>query len=374
MIKQNDKSLRAEDGQRLLWIDLLRCFAICCVVLVHVNDSVYSFSNPEFFVTQATKTIVFGMTIQTIGRLGVPIFLFITGYLLLDRNYDYKSTVRFWKSNLLGILIPTEIWIVIYEVFRSFFEDDPFSITRLFREMLFLQNMEGRGGHMWYMFAILGIYLFLPFVAKVLQKFEDKIFLFPMIILFAYLFIVPLINLFLSVHGYKTLSVQLSLSFGGGIYGFMVILGYFFKKGLFQKIKSRYLIIVGIVCILLTIWIQKVAYANSLQSLFSSTFYNTAFLLIATICIFLLASRIKKIAIPRIVCSLSLCSFGIYLIHYPFRLILERYINFSTHGAKIAVVSLLTLLISWVCVWICSKIPKLGRILFYIRKMGKEKV
>ncbi len=367
-------SISAAQDNHLAWIDLLRCFAICCVVLVHVNDSIYSsFSNPEFFVTQSTRTIIFSMTVQTIGRLGVPIFLFITGYLLLDRKYDYAGTIRFWKRNLLGIFIPTEIWIAIYEVFRAFFVGETFSVTRMLREMLFLQEMTGRGGHMWYMFTMIGIYLFLPFVAMVLQKFEDKLFLFPMLILFAYLFVVPLISLLLGYYGHGTLSVRLSLSFGGGVYGFMVVLGYFLKKGLFHKVKSRYLIIIGIACILITIWIQKVAYANSLQSLFSSTFYNTAFLLIATICIFLLVSRIKRVPIPKIIRNLAMCSFGIYLIHYPVRLIMQRYINISSRGAKIAVVSLLTLLISWGCVWLLSRVPKLGKILFYVRRDDQKK-
>ncbi len=365
--KQNENFIASGEKQHLVWIDLLRSFAICCVVLVHVNDALYSFGNPDFFVTQSTRAIIFGMTIQTIGRLGVPIFLFITGYLLLDRKFDYQSTLHFWKRNLLGIIIPTELWIVIYEIFHTLFEGEAFSGGRLVRELLFLQDMTGRGGHMWYMFTIIGIYLFLPFVAMVLQRFDDKVFLIPMLILFAYLFVVPLISLILGCHGYDALSVRLDLSFVGGDCGFMVLLGYFFKKGLFQKVKSRYLILIGIACILLTIWVQRVAFANSLQDLFSGTFYNSAFLLIATICIFLLVSRMKNIRFPRIFGSLAMCSFGIYLIHYPIRLVLQRYIDISSRGARVALIALLALLISWVIVWIFSKFPKVGRILFYIR-------
>ena len=51
-----------------------------------------------------------------IGRIGVPFFLMITGYLLLDRAYDDEKVHRFWTKNCKGLIIVTVIWSAIYAV------------------------------------------------------------------------------------------------------------------------------------------------------------------------------------------------------------------------------------------------------------------
>ena len=71
---------------RIAWIDLLRCIAIFCVILCHAATAVYDFDLESM--TPIRPTVVLAFTLFTIGRMGVPIFLMVTGYLLLDRPYD----------------------------------------------------------------------------------------------------------------------------------------------------------------------------------------------------------------------------------------------------------------------------------------------
>ena len=73
-------------NDRIVWIDLLRCIAILCVVLCHATEAVYDFDLESM--TPIRPTVVLAFTLFTIGRTGVPIFLMVTGYLLLDRSYD----------------------------------------------------------------------------------------------------------------------------------------------------------------------------------------------------------------------------------------------------------------------------------------------
>lgn len=94
-------------------------------------------------------------------------FSFLTGYLFLGRRFDEEYTALFYKRNLLGLLITVEIWIILYHAFNAWFYQIPFNLNELLRNMLFLKatNMS----HMWYIPAILGIYLFIPFVSRALS-------------------------------------------------------------------------------------------------------------------------------------------------------------------------------------------------------------
>ena len=147
-------------------LDLLRAFAILCVILVHTTERVYQF-NLEAMPFYTLQRQWFALTLFTIGRMGVPIFLFLTGYLFLGRRFDEEYTALFYKRNLLGLLITVEIWIILYHAFNAWFYQIPFNLNELLRNMLFLKatNMS----HMWYIPAILGIYLFIPFVSRALS-------------------------------------------------------------------------------------------------------------------------------------------------------------------------------------------------------------
>ena len=95
-------------GDRIEWIDLARTFAILSVITVHSIERAYTFNLESMNSMPAlVRTVCF--ILFTVGRLGVPLFFFITGYLLLGRNYADEDCFRFWRKNLLALLLTTEI-------------------------------------------------------------------------------------------------------------------------------------------------------------------------------------------------------------------------------------------------------------------------
>ena len=76
--------------RRIKWVDLARSVAITCVVLCHAIEHTYQLT-PQALTTMSDSSKLIALTGFSIGRLGVPLFLFITGYLLLDRQYDSKK-------------------------------------------------------------------------------------------------------------------------------------------------------------------------------------------------------------------------------------------------------------------------------------------
>lgn len=201
-------------SNRIDWIDIARCFAIICVVLNHSIENTYilSVENMSAF---PLKTHVFAMGLFTFGRLGVPIFLMITGYLLLDREWNTQMYVKFLKSNWLDMFLCTELWWIIYDIFLTLYNKVPFNMVHLIQELLFLRQVDLP--HTWYMTMILGMYILLPLVGISLQQVETRYLLFPLLFYSVYSFGYPIISLLAGAMG-ENVFLQLSLGFSGGVW------------------------------------------------------------------------------------------------------------------------------------------------------------
>ena len=97
---------------RIQWIDFARVLAILTVVFCHCLDNIYHIIDPNVVTTLSISSKIFVFGGYAIGRLGVPFFLMITGYLLLDRVYDSEKITGFWSRNCKHLLICTIIWCV----------------------------------------------------------------------------------------------------------------------------------------------------------------------------------------------------------------------------------------------------------------------
>ena len=117
----------------------------------------------------------------SISRLGVPIFLLLTGYLTLSKEINSDEDVKkFYKRNLLPIVITTEIWIVLYTIFIWMWRKQEFNYIVLIKRMLFLDI--DMFSNMWYMPMIIGMYIAIPFLSKIVKTYSMKSLKFPIII------------------------------------------------------------------------------------------------------------------------------------------------------------------------------------------------
>lgn len=160
------------ERKRILWLDYARCFAIICVVFIHSVERIYVEYDAHEIANLAASSLWFRNIAFAIGRLGVPLFLAISGYLLLDRDYSSADKIfKFYKHNLLPIVITTEIWNVIYDAI-IFIDNGKFDFEVLIRDLLFFKT--NQMGNMWYMPMIIGVYIALPFVANAIKTLKQK--------------------------------------------------------------------------------------------------------------------------------------------------------------------------------------------------------
>ncbi len=367
--------------ERILWLDYVRAFSIFLVVLTHSIEGVYALST-EAVMANSTISKIFLFSAFNLTRHGVPLFLMISGWLLLSRNFTLQpvtgtekaySCVDFWKKNLLRLVITIEIWIVIYNLYFIIMDEKTFDLIKLIRQMLFIDSLGL--SHEWYIYAILGIYAFLPFVAFVLNHIKLKYLLFPVLLTVIVSFVLPSLSVFLDAHvdvwsmekfGSPAVYSRMNLYYSGGAYGIYLLCGYLTKKKVFAKIKSIFLILVSIVCFVMGTAFEWESYVLGKGYLI---WYDFITLLPASVAIFELFSRIQfqKNWFTQMISSISKASFGIYLVHNLFLIYLFRYfkIDFKL-PINVSVYCVIAFLASWLVIVLISKIPKIGKYIAYM--------
>lgn len=362
VLAEKEKSDRCS---RMVWADAARSFSILCVVLCHTAEAVFGFDPvllPQY--QSSMKLQVLAFFLFTAGRLGVPVFLFLSGFLLMDREYpDAQSVAHFWKTHLCSLWCTTQLWLVLYSCFDAVRPGGvPFSGARLARNMLFLEYSYG---HMWYMPAILGVYLFLPFVARAVRGMNTRVMLVPFFVAVVYLFGLPTLNVLLVAQGRPPLGNVMALEFGGGTCGMLMVAGLLCRRGCFRALGHPLALVPAAAAFGATVWLQF--YSHSEGQAYNVK-YDCFLLAFCALCVFQNIRRLHMERFAGAMRGLARCSFGIYLVHIPVRQLLEgcmRGIGFLP--ARIALYFLLPLAVSWALVYAVGKLPRVGRVLFYVK-------
>ena len=91
------------EGKRIIWIDYARVFAIICVVICHAAETYYR----PILLGQAQTGFIQWFLLNFLfmaGRLGVPLFMGITGVLMLGKEWEPFSFYKKYKENFHKLL------------------------------------------------------------------------------------------------------------------------------------------------------------------------------------------------------------------------------------------------------------------------------
>ena len=354
-------------------LDFLRFFAIVSVVVCHATEAVY-YWDINFINALSVQSKVFVFSAFTFGRLGVPIFMFLTGYFLLSRNYDSDGIKSFYKNHLLQLIITSEIWIILYDIFLSFFTGENFEWNILIKNILFLEHV--KMGNMWYIPMILGIYIFIPFIAMMLKQFEIKYVLFPYIVSFIYITVVPVINDLLKAFCLTGIVPALSLEFSGGAYGLTLFAGYFFKRYFddLTKLSKYSLAFVCIATYVMTVSLQIFYYGRNLRY---NVWYNWCLLLICAASLTLLLVKFASRFVSKnneVFIYLGNRALGVFFVHFPLLMLLNNFLPSFLPSflllrlpLRVIMLSISALVGSYLIIHLVAQIKCLRKMLFYIK-------
>jgi len=314
---------RPSSGKRVVWLDGVRTAAIACVLLCHSIETVYEMTVEEWR-DAGIISRTFRLCGFTVGRFGVPLFLFLSGYLMLGRHFaDDKAVSGFYRKRLPPLLTATLFWTAFTFVFLFLYNNEPPNWDSFWRQMIFLGKPSM--SMLWYMPMIIGVYIAIPFLSTVLERFSPRALVLPMVVCYVTAFILPLVNLFIKVDGGDTLPVGTTLHVGylGGMYGFYLMLGYIMKKVDLPRIRLRYFILVFSAAFVLICLFQNSLWRDRYNY---GLWYDLPLLPLCCVCVFILINRLQPILtgkrLPDILAGISRIALALFFVHRPIQLLL----------------------------------------------------
>ncbi|MDD4820208.1 MAG: acyltransferase, partial [Flavobacteriales bacterium] len=330
-----EQILEKNTKQRIYYIDLLRLIAIFLVICVHCCD--------PFNVSEQARTDenyrFWGMLYGSFLRPCVPLFVMMTGLLLLPIK---EKTNDFWKKRIPRLLVPFLIWCVLYNIFpclmggfgytssviNDFFGYAGHNPSQTFESawhyiMLIPVQFSKYDVHMWYIYTLIGLYLFMPFLSAWVEKTDrktERIFLG----IWCLTLFLPYVYEFYSryVLGECAWNSFGLLYYFAGFQGYLV-LGHFLKKGNDMSVAktalwSLVLFAVGYAVTFIG-FKDMMGNPKSTEEQIELFFtYCSPNVMMMTLAIFLLVQKVKITAqwTKTTLANLTKCGFGIYMCHY----------------------------------------------------------
>lgn len=309
--------------KRIVFLDYVRVFACFLVMLVHASENFYSapgstdMAGPQsLLATEADRLWV--SVYDGFSRMSVPLFMIVSAFLLVPMK-EGQTAMEFYKRRAWRILPAFLFFMVVYSTVPMLWDqiDRETSVRDLSRIAL---NFPTLAGHLWFMYPLMSLYLFIPVISPWLTKAtarEERFF----ITLFLISTLMPYLNRFFGeVWGQCFWNEFHLLWYFSGYLGYLVLAHYIRVHLDWSRSKRLYagaaLTAVGAVWTILSFYLQAVpGELHDTPVLEIGWSFCTINCVMLTTGAFLLFTCIRKSETPRIVADLSNMSYGMYLMH-----------------------------------------------------------
>ena len=376
-------NLSNQKNQHIVWLDVVRFIAMFTVVCCHCTDpfNFYPGTAPNI-----GEIKLWGAIYGSVLRPCVPLFVMITGALLLPVRGDAST---FYKKRIPRVFYPFLIWSVLYNLFPwitgllglnpqiilDFFPyageevmQQSFSVSLEYILMIPF-NFSILAVHMWYIYLLIGLYLYLPVFSAWVEKASERAKLM-FLLAWGVTLLLPYYYQFVSNYLWGTCSWN---SFGmlyafAGFNGYL-LLGHYLKN-LEWSLKKT--LAIGIPMFAAGYAVTFLGfrhitalpeYTDEMLELFFT--YCSLNVVMMTIPVFMLAKKVKVNSerMKKALANLTVCGFGIYMIHYFFTgpsVVLMRAIDMPI-GLQIPVAAILAFAVAWGLVWLIYRAGKVAK-------------
>ena len=328
---------------RIVWLDVIRCVAMIMVIGVHCIDPFYISPTMRAIPEYTHWAAIYGSLL----RPSVPLFVMMTGLLLLP--VKKQPLGKFYKKRIYRVLFPFLIWSVLYsmfpwvtgvlglpkEIIGDFFcytqGQESQSLIDSIKDVAIIPfNFSHKENHMWYIYLLIGLYLYMPFFSAWIENSDRKTKRAFLLIWIISLFI-PYLKEYVAnclfersgyVFGTDTWNEFGLFYYFAGFNGYL-LLGHYVKKGNDWSLMKTF-----ILCILMFAVGYYITYTG-----FSTTASNpnatetemelfftfcSPNVLLMTLATFLLLQKvvITNSTVIKVLANMTQCGFGIYMVHY----------------------------------------------------------
>lgn len=332
----------------IFYIDFLRFIAAFAVVAIHTLGP-FRFLYGEI----PDSDWLVAMGINSISRWAVPVFMMISGALLLSTKKPFDCEFYLTKR-LSKVVIPFIGWTLIYAVIAGFLVDG-WSASETLKLIKNSPN-DPTWYHLWFFYDFIPLYFVIPFLIPLLKKLTPELTKLVLVIC-------------LVMFSMNWLKVESFLLENLVLYSAYLIWGwYLFNRD--NRAQLKHWLVVGITMLLLNFF-------GSWELAVKTGQYNSFFMGYKTLNTMIIASMLFVLAqcyadkitgqFRCFISAVSKYSLGIYLLH-PLLLIPVReldngfYSFFATNWLAIPIITLVVLLVSLLCTMLLVKIPLINRL------------
>lgn len=309
--------------KRIAFLDYIRIFACFLVILVHASENYYpgpgatDMAGPQsLLLNEADRLWV--SVYDGFSRISVPLFMIVSAFLLAPMRKG-QTAMEFYRRRARRILPPLLIFMVAYSTLPLLWGqiDIPTSLSDLSRILL---NFPTVAGHLWFMYPLIGLYLFIPMISPWLATAsakEERFF----IGLFALSTCIPFLNRwFGEVWGQCFWNEYHMLWNFSGYLGYLVLAHYIRVHLDWSRTKRLVLgsimFAVGAAVTMWSFYVQAVpGVILDTPTLEVGWAFCTLNCLVATTGAFLLFTCIRAERTPKVVAEISNLTYGMYLMH-----------------------------------------------------------
>ena len=309
--------------KRIVFLDYLRVFACFLVMLVHASENFYGaegstdMAGPQSFLANEADRLWVSVY-DGFSRMAVPLFMIVSAYLLVPMKRG-ESSWKFYAKRFSRIIPPFLVFMVLYSTLPLLWGqiDGATSMKDLSRLLL---NFPTLAGHLWFIYPLISLYLFIPIVSPWLEKAsarEERFF----IGLFLLSTCMPFLNrLCGEVWGQCFWNEFHMLWYFSGYLGYLVLAHYIRVHLTWSRNKRFAVGLAGMIAgAFLTIYSF---YAQAVPGIVHSTpvieigwAFCTLNCVILTAGTFLMFSCIEAKSAPAAITDMSKLSYGMYLMH-----------------------------------------------------------
>ena len=354
LIKEINKDI-PKTTKRYFGIDLIRVVACFLVMQTHAGEIYYIEDNGDLIRNE--KNIWPGI-FNSLARVCVPLFVMISGYLLLPMKTDYST---FLKKRFTRVSFPFIAFCIFYDIY--YYIRGVIDIkTMLINIPKIFINYGSELGHLWFMYMIMGVYLLIPIFSPWIKSAKKEHFYFYFVIWLISSFSCYIHLAFPQIWGEVYWNNNTVVQGFIGDFGYAV-LGAFIKLHL----KEKNLYILGIILYLIGSgftmfgFLYKREEATTCEEIEVTWKFDSINVVIATFGVFLLLRKVecKNEKVVKIFNDIALKSYGMYLIHIFFLQFFKYLFDAPNQFPLwcIFVIAILTFITSYLVIKALSYIP-----------------
>lgn len=309
--------------KRIVFLDYVRVFACFLVMVVHASENFYGAAGatdmvgPQSYLgSEADRLWV--AVYDGFSRMAVPLFMIVSAFLLAPMKKE-QTMWQFYRQRALRILPPFFIFMILYSTLPMLWGqiNGETSFNDMSRILL---NFPSLAGHLWFMYPLISLYLFIPIISPWLSKAtakEERFF----IGLFLLSTCMPYLNRwFGEVWGQCFWNEYHMLWYFSGYLGYLVMAHYIRVHLTWNRSKcltiGTILMVVGAVWTIYSFYIQaipgEILVTPEIEIGWAFCTINCVLLTAGT---FLLFTCINRQNPPQVITETSKLSYGMYLMH-----------------------------------------------------------